>query len=281
MFPDDEYSLDPVPFWFARSELLADLWHAELRILIRSLADNPDLLKLFDVPDATLAQRSAGFVLLAHREVLSMIDETLVGRYEESPCLDDLESRAFYSTANLVPADAPAWVVEMHNVVTLLPDRILQALPQPLRKQAFDQNNPAQAAALPSLSTVEQIQSLVAGVFEQQLRRLTGRWSVASIPPGQNQQSPASQAAGLKGTEGLVRKTDLSRYSQFMCNLTEKQELAFRLRVEYGLKLTEVASRMGIDRKTAYEHIKAAIKKIDQARSSEKRNAKRAKNPDF
>lgn len=78
----------------------------------------------------------------------------------------------------------------------------------------------------------------------------------------------------LKGVEGLVRKADLSRY---MDNLTEKQQLAFSLKYEYGLGLTEIASRMGLDRKTAYEHIKAAERKIDQVHSSERRKAKRAK----
>ena len=52
----------------------------------------------------------------------------------------------------------------------------------------------------------------------------------------------------LKGIEGLVRKADLSQY---MHNLTEKQQLAFSLKYEYQLGLGEIASRMGIDRKTA------------------------------
>jgi DNA-directed RNA polymerase specialized sigma24 family protein len=82
----------------------------------------------------------------------------------------------------------------------------------------------------------------------------------------------------LKGTEGLVRKTDLSQYKHYMDNLTEKQQLAFSLRHEYGLGLTEIASRMGLNRKTAYEHIEAARRKIDQVRSGEKAKAQRAKN---
>jgi hypothetical protein len=78
----------------------------------------------------------------------------------------------------------------------------------------------------------------------------------------------------LKGAEGLVRKADLSQY---MHNLTEKQQLAFSLKFEYELGLAEVASRMGLDRKTAYEHIEAAKRKIDQARSNEKSKAHRPK----
>jgi DNA-binding CsgD family transcriptional regulator len=79
----------------------------------------------------------------------------------------------------------------------------------------------------------------------------------------------------LKGAEGLVRKSDLSKY---MHNLTEKQQLAFSLKYEYGLGLAEIASRMGLNHKTVYEHIKAAESKIEQVHSSEKRKTQRAKN---
>jgi DNA-binding CsgD family transcriptional regulator len=80
---------------------------------------------------------------------------------------------------------------------------------------------------------------------------------------------------GLKGIEGLgPKKLDFSRY---MDNLTEKQRLACSLKYEHGLGLTEIASRMELDRKTAYEHIEAAKRKIDQFRSSEKSKVHRAK----
>jgi predicted DNA-binding protein YlxM (UPF0122 family) len=79
-----------------------------------------------------------------------------------------------------------------------------------------------------------------------------------------------------KGFEGLrQKKNDYSMYTQTM---TEKQHMAFSLRLEYGLPLSKVASRMGVDRKTAYEHIKAATVKVDQLHSSEKRKRNRAKN---
>jgi hypothetical protein len=82
-----------------------------------------------------------------------------------------------------------------------------------------------------------------------------------------------------KGTAGLTPKTDLSRYKK---GLTEKQELAFSLKYEYQVGPAEIAARMGIDRKTAYEHIEAADRKIKQLHSSEKREANRAKNtPDL
>jgi hypothetical protein len=78
----------------------------------------------------------------------------------------------------------------------------------------------------------------------------------------------------LRGTEGLGRKT--LDCSQYMPNLTDKQQLAFSLKFEYELGLTEIASRMGIDRKTASEHIEAAKRKVDQSRSNEKRKKRRA-----
>jgi DNA-directed RNA polymerase specialized sigma24 family protein len=76
-----------------------------------------------------------------------------------------------------------------------------------------------------------------------------------------------------KGFEGLgPKKADLSGYFQ---DLTEKQQMAASLKWEYGLGLAEIASRMRIDRKTAYEHIEAAERKIDQFRST----LRRGRNP--
>lgn len=92
---------------------------------------------------------------------------------------------------------------------------------------------------------------------------------------GQTEESSKAPKHWLKGVEGLKRKAD---YSRFMRNLTDKQQLAFSLKYEYELKLTEIASRMGVDRKTAYGHIQAANMKIDWNQSAEKRKANRAKN---
>lgn len=79
----------------------------------------------------------------------------------------------------------------------------------------------------------------------------------------------------LRGIEGLVKKADFSRY---MHGLTDKQQLAFSLKYEFQVQPSEIASRMGIDRKTAAEHIDLANKKVREARSNERRNANRAKN---
>lgn len=79
----------------------------------------------------------------------------------------------------------------------------------------------------------------------------------------------------LRGIEGLVKKADFSRY---MHGLTDKQQLAFSLKYEFQVQPSEIASRMGIDRKTAAEHIDLANKKVREGRSNERRNANRAKN---
>jgi predicted DNA-binding protein YlxM (UPF0122 family) len=288
MFEDNDYLTPPLPFWFASPELLGDLYRAELTVVSRLLSENLELPKLFDAPEATPTQRTTCFALLAHRKLAETIDETFVGRYELPPLLSDAESSAFYRTLNLVSSDAPPWVLDMDNVVELLPQRMLEFLPEPLRRQGFDRkDDSAQLEAMQSFSTVEQIQTFTKTVFDQQLRRLELRWS-ATIPAFNQPHQAQPDQSGVTKTyhpivvEGLVRKNDLSQYSHYMDNLTEKQRLAFSLKFEYALGLTQIASRMGIDRKTADEHIKAAVKKINQARSNEKRKANRAKNtPEF
>jgi DNA-directed RNA polymerase specialized sigma24 family protein len=100
--------------------------------------------------------------------------------------------------------------------------------------------------------------------------------AIPAEPVGGERRAPKTHQP--KGVEGLVRKTiDLSRY---MDNLTEKQRLAFSLKFEYELGLAEIASRMGLDRKTAYEHIEAAQRKIDQANSNEKHKARNKSTPE-
>ena len=80
------------------------------------------------------------------------------------------------------------------------------------------------------------------------------------------------------GFAGLGQKNnDLSRYIH---KLTDKQQMAFSLKYEYELGLAEIASRMGVDRKTAYEHIEAANRKIRQVQSNENRKARRSNVPE-
>jgi DNA-binding CsgD family transcriptional regulator len=98
--------------------------------------------------------------------------------------------------------------------------------------------------------------------------------AAAGAIPTDSVAAPLTGKKRRRGVEGLQKKTDLSQY---LHTLTEKQQLAFSLQYEYELGLAEIALRMEIDRKTAYEHIEAAKKKIDHARSSEQRKRNRAK----
>jgi hypothetical protein len=83
----------------------------------------------------------------------------------------------------------------MTQVVELLPFRIVKGLPEPLRRQGFYTNDPAQDAAIRSaaktLSTLEQIQTLTQGVLDQQLQRLASRWTtISAISQSQPDQHP-------------------------------------------------------------------------------------------
>jgi hypothetical protein len=281
MFLDDDYVSSSQPFWFASSELSADLMCAELNTLHQLLTEYPDFRKWFDSPKATLSERKVCFALLAHRKLFQLIDEKRVSMYDDPLSLDDRQLHALSQTSNLVAGDEPAWVREMNEVVERLPPRILAALPEPLHSQSFNTGNPlkdeASRSAAMTLSAVELIQALTEQVIDQQWQRLLRRWpSVAERSMGQEQTSePKKPKHWLKGTKGLVRKADFSRWMQGM---TEKQQLAFSLKYEYEVGPAEIASRMGLDRKTAYEHLEAAKRKVDQIRSGEKRKANRAKN---
>jgi hypothetical protein len=269
-----------LPFWFASPDLLIQVRRAEIDALNRLLAKHPDLRNLFDSADATVSQRSACFELLVRVKLVQMIDEPFIALHEQLPSLSDVEAATLRRTHSLVPADAPTWVSEMHLVVQQLPAHLNASLPEPLRTGGYRHDNPQQnsliESAVEAFSSVEQLQALIERVLDQQSLRLVQRWSAT-------QQPTVANANRLKGTEGLVSKNDLSRYAQYMDNLTEKQHLAFLLRFQYGLGLAEIAKRMGgIDRKTADEHIKAAKKKVEQARSNEKGKVRRAKNaPEF
>jgi hypothetical protein len=173
------------PFWFANEELLTDLLRDEIHLVTQLFAKNPDLSEFFDLPEASVQQRGACFALLAHRELMSEIYETFTGRYEPSPSLGDEEKDVLRRTQSLVAPDAPAWVLEVDQVAELLPSRVYEALPEPLRIGGFgfDSNNSTQVeairAAAKTLSSVEQIQALTGKVIDEQLQRLEERWSAA------------------------------------------------------------------------------------------------------
>jgi hypothetical protein len=263
------------PFWFAKEDLLTDLLRAEIHSILELFAQHPDLREFFDLPQATSQQLAACFAVLAHRKVMGEIYDQFAGFWQQSPSLGDEEKAAIARTQNLFADDAPAWVRDVKEIAELLPSRIYEALPEPLRRGGYNGRDAEEVEFIDSvasrLSSVQEIQALSRKVFEQQLKRLEGRWMAESrrIPaPIELKESKRP----LKGTEGLGgKKIDLSRY---MHSLTDKQEMAFSLKHEYGLGLTQIALRMGLDRKTAYEHIHAAAAKIDQIRSGEKRRAR-------
>ena len=181
MFSADDFLGDPQPFWFIPSELLADLMRAELDTLNQLITEHPDFRTLLDTPEATPPQRQVCFALLAHRKIFQIIDEQLVSRYDDSPSLDHNQSNAVTQTSNLVVPDAPAWVLEMNQLVELLPHRILDALPEPLQRQGFYTNDPVKDAAIRTAAealnnNVEEIRRLTEEVLDRQFQRLTNRW---------------------------------------------------------------------------------------------------------
>jgi hypothetical protein len=171
----------PCPFWFARPELLTNVRSAEIDAVAQILGKHPNLRSLFDTPDATLSQRSACFMLLAHVELVKVVDDTFITRYEQSPSLSKEEADTLRSTHSLVASDAPVWVSEMNQVVQQLSAHVNASLPEPLRAGGYKHDNPEQMRAIESakktLGSVEQIQALTERVLDQQLQRLVRRWS--------------------------------------------------------------------------------------------------------
>ena len=181
MFTHDDYLPSPTPFWFASEQLLTDVLCAEIEAVNKLLDRYPNLPDIFDAPNATGPQRNVCFELLARRELMDVVYEMFAGRHEQSPSLGDSESKALSGTQNLLAGDAPAWAREVKEVVQLLPYRVNGALPKSLRKGRYDANDPAQAEAIESLSTVEQIQRFTKVVLDQQLLRLERRWSAEIV----------------------------------------------------------------------------------------------------
>lgn len=200
---------DTNPFWLVSSELLGDVFRAELKAIARLFSNYPDLHKFLDAPQATIQQRTTCFELLVHRKILEIIDETLVGRYEDPLVFNAEEQSTIAKSANLVTSDAPAWVLEMNEVAGWLPARIHAALPELLRDHVLYVIDPGKKEAAfrmaaETLGTVEQIQSLIAQVFDEQLQRLTERWS-AALPVVHNEGLP-HQSDGLPATQHVLRR---------------------------------------------------------------------------
>jgi hypothetical protein len=282
MFAEGEPLSSYSPFWFAKEDLLIDLLRAEFHSIRELFAKHPGLREFFDFPEATPQQRAACFAVLAHRNLVGEIYDQFAGLWQQSPSLGDEENEAIALTQNLFTDDAPAWVLEVNEVAELLPSRIYKALPEPLRRGGFNGGNAEEVEFINSvaskLSSVEHIHALTEKVLDEQLRRLQGRWSLPAVQvPEQNGPKGSKLSKrSFKGTEGLGHKK--ADFSQYMADMTDKQQLAFSLKYEYELRLTAIASRMGIDRTTAREHLDAANRKLEQNRAFEKRKANRSKN---
>jgi len=171
------------PFWFASHEVLTHLLRAEVHSVDLLFANYPDLSEFFDIPEATIEQRTVCFAVLVHRALMHEIYETFAGRQEQSPSLGEEEKDVLQRTRALFDSDAPAWVLETNEVAERLPARICDALPEPLRAggYGFARNNPERMQAIESakngLSRVEDLDVLIKLVLDQQLQRLQGRWA--------------------------------------------------------------------------------------------------------
>jgi hypothetical protein len=200
------------PFWFANEELLTELLRNEIRLVTQLFAKNPDLSESFDLPEASVQQRAACFALLAHRMLMGEIYETFAGRYQQSPSLGDEEKEVLARTHNLFADDAPAWVLEVNEVVELLPCRIYDALPEPLRRGGFYANDPAQVEVISSaatkLSSVQEIQTLSKKVLDQQLQRLERRWSADQLMANPRREG------GVRGRESKKHKRNRTHDKQ-------------------------------------------------------------------
>ena len=78
------------------------------------------------------------------------------------------------------------------------------------------------------------------------------------------------------------KKRDLSKYLD-SAKLTDRQRECISLHLEYGLKKSAIAQRLGINRKTLDEHLSAAAKKIEinSARVRAQKNAAKKKLSDI
>lgn len=201
------------PFWFASEELLTELLRAEIHSILALFATHPDLAQVFDLPEATVLQRAACFAVLAHRALMSEIYETFAGRQELSPSLGNEEKDVLASTRHLFDDDAPSWVLEANQAAELLPSRIYNTLPEPLRRGVgFGDSNSPEAetirAAARELGSVQRIQALITQVRDQQLQRLERRWSapISAISQSQTDQHPRTTLVTLGGQTRRMNK---------------------------------------------------------------------------
>jgi len=108
-------------------------------------------------------------------------------------------------------------------------------------------------------------------------------YAQARIVPQSNQastltegrQGVAEKSAQRKSKLGS-KKQDLSRYLDSP-DLTERLHQCLSVRLEYGMRKSDIARQLGINRKTVDEHIVAGQKKIQQAEANRIAQKNRAK----
>jgi len=123
-------------------------------------------------------------MLLAHRKIIETISDIFVGR-ELSPSLSKKGRKVLRRTQNLFADDAPGWVLEVNEVAGLLPSRIYDTLPEPLRRGGLNREDPEQVHAFESarkvLNDLGEVQALIGRVLEEQLHRLEDRWKAPAV----------------------------------------------------------------------------------------------------
>jgi hypothetical protein len=201
--------IDTNPFWFVSSELLTEVFHAEINVIGQLFSNYPDLRKFLDSPQATTQQRTTCFELLVRRRIIEVIDETIAARYETPLTFNEYESHAVSESTNLVSSDAPAWVLEMNEVAAWFPTRIHAALPEGLRDHVLCAIDPKKREAAfrlaqATLGTLEQVQSLITRVFDEQLQRLSERWPVTTSSA--RSESPLNQSNRRPAAQHIVRR---------------------------------------------------------------------------
>jgi len=219
------YIAQPQPFWFVESGLLADLLRTEIAV-VKTIRDQCAHLNDFlDSPDATKSQRKQCFLVLAHGQVMHIISELFESRYEPSPRMSEEDSKILNWIIGLPASDAPDWVLEASRVVDRLAVHLKNALPQPLRAESYNTNEPAQMRAIESAvathSTLENLQLLTERVVDQQFHRLLRRWAPNVNKPNKR----AGRAERLKLYEVMRKILDANRGLQGLnfCRELEKR----------------------------------------------------------
>ena len=103
-------------------------------------------------------------------------------------------------------------------------------------------------------------------------RRKAAALESHSMPKHAVQAGPTAGAA--KGYSGLGQKK--TKLNLDGASLTGRQHDCISMRSEYGLSLTEIGRRLGINRSTVEEHLAAANKRLERDQSFQRRRKRRA-----